>query len=86
VRLFEVGKTKLKMTIWDTAGQDRFQNITTTYYKGAHGVILMYSIADRKSFENIKTWMKMVDENSDPDIGKIIIGNKCDLSATDRKV
>lgn len=74
------------MTIWDTAGQDRFQNITTTYYKGAHGVILMYSIADRKSFENIKTWMKMVDENSDPNISKIIIGNKCDLSATDRKV
>jgi GTPase SAR1 family protein len=49
------------MTIWDTAGQDRFQNITTTYYKGAQGVILMYSISDRKSFENIQNWMRQVD-------------------------
>jgi len=68
------------MTIWDTAGQDRFQNITTTYYKGAQGVILMYSVSDRKSFENIQNWMRQVDEFSDKNICKLIIGNKCDLS------
>jgi Ras-related protein Rab-8A len=50
VKILDVGKHRLKMTIWDTAGQDRFQNITTTYYKGAQGVILMYSISDRRSF------------------------------------
>ena len=50
VKNIQIGKHKLKMTIWDTAGQDRFQNITTTYYKGAHGVIMMYSVSDRRSF------------------------------------
>jgi small GTP-binding protein len=50
VKNLRIGDKVIKMTIWDTAGQDRFQNITTTYYKGSQGVILMYSIADRRSF------------------------------------
>jgi small GTP-binding protein len=44
---------RLKFQIWDTAGQERYRTITQTYYKGAHGVLLVYSVTDRKSFESV---------------------------------
>lgn len=47
---------------WDTAGQDRFRTITSTYYKGAHGVMLVYDITDRGSFDNIQYWMQEVEK------------------------
>jgi GTPase SAR1 family protein len=50
--------TRLKFQIWDTAGQERYRQIVQTYYKGASGVILAYSITDRRSFENVgKNWL-----------------------------
>ncbi len=50
------GKT-IKLQIWDTAGQERFKTITSSYYKGAHGIIVAYDMADRESFDNIRDWM-----------------------------
>lgn len=47
---------------WDTAGQDRFRTITSTYYKGAHGIMLVYDVTDRESFDNIKFWMQEIDK------------------------
>ena len=52
------------MQIWDTAGQERFRNITQTYYKGAAGIILAYSIADTRSYNNIANWIKQIEINS----------------------
>jgi len=46
------------LTKWDTAGQDRFRTITSTYYKGAHGIMLVYDVTDRESFESLKFWMQ----------------------------
>ena len=52
------------MQIWDTAGQDRFRAITKNYYKGAHGIILMFDVTSTQSFNNIKNWLLQIKENT----------------------
>ena len=74
------------MQIWDTAGQERFKTITETYYKGAAGVVLVYSITDRKTFNNLENWLKQINETQPENISKIIVGNKCDCSEAERSV
>lgn len=72
------GKT-IKLQIWDTAGQERFRTITSSYYKGAHGIIVTYDITDRDSFAKVSEWMQEVDKHSQENISKILVGNKKDL-------
>eukprot|EP01090_Pellita_catalonica_P002704 TRINITY_DN12278_c0_g1_i1.p1 TRINITY_DN12278_c0_g1~~TRINITY_DN12278_c0_g1_i1.p1 ORF type:complete len:230 (+),score=20.64 TRINITY_DN12278_c0_g1_i1:29-691(+) len=86
------GKT-VKLQIWDTAGQERFRNITSSFYRGAHGVILVYDITNPESFANIETWLSDIDRHyyspSTTNVGKpsiILVGNKSDLEADQRKV
>uniref|UniRef100_A0AC11EQL5 RAB13, member RAS oncogene family n=1 Tax=Ovis aries TaxID=9940 RepID=A0AC11EQL5_SHEEP len=69
----------------DTAGQERFKTITTAYYRGAMGIILVYDITDEKSFENIQNWMKSIKENASAGVERLLLGNKCDMEAK-RKV
>jgi len=71
---------KLKLTIWDTAGQERFRTLTSAYYRGAHGIILVYDVGRRESFEALdKIWLKEVDLYSTyPNAVKLLIGNKID--------
>lgn len=75
----EIEGKKLKLQVWDTAGQERFQTIALSYYKGAWGIILSYSITDRKSFESIGKWMKQIKENAANDVLLVLVGNKNDL-------
>lgn len=63
----------------DTAGQERFRTITTAYYRGAMGIILVYDITDAKTFENIKNWIRNIEENASADVERILLGNKCEL-------
>ena len=56
IRTIELDSKKIKLQIWDTAGQERFRTITTAYYRGAMGIMLVYDITNEKSFENIKNW------------------------------
>lgn len=63
----------------DTAGQERFRTITTAYYRGAMGIILVYDVTDPKTFENIKNWIRNIEENASADVEKILLGNKCEL-------
>ncbi|XP_044010073.1 ras-related protein Rab-8-like [Aphidius gifuensis] len=79
VRTVEFNGTKIKLQIWDTAGQERYGSITHAYYRGAHGVMLVYDATDEKSYEQIKYWLSAVEENAPANIKKILIGNKCDL-------
>ena len=72
------GKT-IKIQIWDTAGQEAFQAITRTYYKGAIGALLVYDITRKDSFEHITKWLQEVRNNGSKDICCILIGNKKDL-------
>ena len=74
------------MVLWDTAGQERFRTITYGFYKNANCVILVYDIANRKSFDNIKTWLTAIKEHASEKIIKILVGNKCDLSLDEREV
>lgn len=70
---------KVKLQIWDTAGQERFRTITQSYYRATQGVIIMYDITDRKSFNNVRYWMNEI-MRSDEKIVKILVGNKADLT------
>ena len=79
------GKT-IKLQIWDTAGQERFRTITASYYRGAHGIFIVYDITDRNSFNSVKNlWLQELERYSMEDIPKILLGNKCDL-ACDRQI
>jgi Ras-related protein Rab-1A len=75
----------VKLQIWDTAGQEKFRNITSSYYRGAHGIVIVYDITDRNSFVNIKDWLKEIEKFASDSVSRIIIGNKSDLEA-DRAV
>ncbi|AYV78105.1 MAG: Rab1 [Edafosvirus sp.] len=68
-----------KLQIWDTAGQERFKSIASCYYKGAHGIIMVYDITDKDSFTDMVTWQQEIDRHASPEVCKFIIGNKNDL-------
>ncbi|CAK80125.1 unnamed protein product (macronuclear) [Paramecium tetraurelia] len=69
----------IKAQIWDTAGQERYRAITSAYYRGAIGAVLVYDITNKQSFESVERWIQEVRENADKDIVIMIIGNKSDL-------
>ncbi|KAK7572140.1 hypothetical protein V9T40_014612 [Parthenolecanium corni] len=79
IRTIEMDGKRIKLQIWDTAGQERFRTITTAYYRGAMGIILVYDVTDAKTFENIKNWIRNIEENASADVEKILLGNKCEL-------
>jgi len=77
IRTVDVGGEKVKLQIWDTAGQERFRTITSTYYRGTHGVIVVYDVSNGESFANVKRWLHEIDTNCDT-VTRILVGNKDD--------
>ena len=75
----------VKLQIWDTAGQERFRTMTSSYYRGAHGIIIVYDVTDRDSFDNVRQWMHEIERFANPGVCKILVGNKCDMEEN-RKV
>lgn len=65
---------------WDTAGQERFRTITSSYYRGAHGIIVVYDVTDIESYENVKQWMHEIDRFASEGVHKLLVGNKSDLA------
>jgi Ras-related protein Rab-11A len=80
--VFGEKKDIVKAQIWDTAGQERYRSITKSYYQGAKGVLLVYDITQRASFENIDNWIVDLSKNGDKDIYILLIGNKADLESS----
>ncbi|XP_028393782.1 ras-related protein Rab-10-like [Dendronephthya gigantea] len=81
IKTLKIGEKRIKLQIWDTAGQERFHTITTAYYRGAMGIVLVYDITSETSFRNITKWFRRIEENANEDVQKLIIGNKCDLES-----
>jgi len=72
------GKT-IKAQIWDTAGQERYRAITSAYYRGAVGALLVYDISKRITYDNVSRWLKELRDHADPNIVIMLVGNKKDL-------
>jgi len=78
VSKMEVDGRKVKLSIWDTAGQERFRTITSSYYRGAQGIILVYDVSNRESFEALPKWFSELETYVSQDVVKILVGNKLD--------
>ena len=78
-KTIELNGKLVKIQIWDTAGQEAFQAITRTYYKAAQGVLLVYDITRKDTFNHLKKWLNEIRTNSSKSITIILIGNKKDM-------
>ena len=86
IKTLEIKDKRVKMEIWDTAGQERFRTITTAYYRGATGIMLVYDVTSEKSFKQINEWLKLIDKHASENVVKILVANKCDVSGDKRVV
>lgn len=77
-KVIEIDGRSIKVQIWDTAGQERFKNITRAYYRGANGIILVYDVTSRETFDSVKTWFKDIKELSRGDQPIVVLANKSD--------
>jgi Ras-related protein Rab-1A len=69
----------VKLQIWDTAGQERFRTITSAYYRGADGIIMVYDVTSSESFDHVEEWLSEVDRYANENTCKLLVGNKADL-------
>ncbi|CCF56465.1 hypothetical protein KAFR_0B01660 [Kazachstania africana CBS 2517] len=79
IKTVDINGKKVKLQLWDTAGQERFRTITTAYYRGAMGIILVYDVTDERTFTNIKQWFKTVNDHANDDAQLLLVGNKSDM-------
>ncbi|KAI0492715.1 ras-related protein RABA5c [Dendrobium catenatum] len=75
----EIDGREVKAQIWDTAGQERFRAVTSAYYRGAVGALVVYDISRSSTFESVQRWLQELNTHSDTTIAKMLVGNKCDL-------
>jgi len=80
IRTIELEGKTVKLQIWDTAGQERFRTITSSYYRGAHGIIVVYDVTDNDTFTNVKQWLQEIDRYAVEGVNKLLVGNKSDLT------
>ena len=80
----KIDSEDVKIMIYDTAGHDRFRQITKVHYKGSRGVMLIYDVSDKKSYESVSTWMNHIKENAEDGVEITMVGNKIDIE--DRQV
>ncbi|GAB6031883.1 hypothetical protein CHUAL_010279 [Chamberlinius hualienensis] len=80
-KIINLDGTPIKLQIWDTAGQERFRTLTTAYYRGAMGILLMYDITNMDSFNHLSYWLRNIEDNASPDVVKVLVGNKCDAAS-----
>ena len=84
-KIIEIEDKKIRLQVWDTAGQERFRNVTKSYFQSSHGLLVVYDITDKESFEKINFWIENIKNNAPENAKLILVGNKCDL-ANERKV
>eukprot|EP00602_Paraphysomonas_sp_CaronLab_P010423 CAMPEP_0185024030 /NCGR_PEP_ID=MMETSP1103-20130426/6914_1 /TAXON_ID=36769 /ORGANISM="Paraphysomonas bandaiensis, Strain Caron Lab Isolate" /LENGTH=202 /DNA_ID=CAMNT_0027556873 /DNA_START=76 /DNA_END=684 /DNA_ORIENTATION=- len=79
-RTVKVEKKTVKLQIWDTAGQERFRTITSAYYRGADGIIMVYDVTNQESFDHVNDWLSEVNRYASEGTCKLLVGNKSDKS------
>lgn len=84
-RMIEVDGKKIKLQLWDTAGQESFRSITRSYYRGAQGALLVFDMTKRSSFLHLQSWLEEVRRQGTDNMSVLLVGNKADL-AVDREV
>ncbi|KAJ9176648.1 hypothetical protein P3X46_011934 [Hevea brasiliensis] len=75
----DIDGKEIKAQIWDTAGQERFRAVTSAYYRGAVGALIVYDITRRTSFDSVKRWLDELSAHCDTAVARMLVGNKCDL-------
>ena len=78
-KIIEINGKKVKYLIWDTAGEDRMKTMTYSYYRGCHVILIVYDVTERKSFQNVTTWVECIDKFAKSNVLRILVGNKTDL-------
>ena len=76
--VWQVGANTVKLQIWDTAGQERFRTITSAYYRGADGIIMVYDVTSTESFNHVSDWLTEVNRYASEGTCKLLLGNKSD--------
>jgi len=79
VKNIPVDKKEVKVQIWDTAGQEKYRSIVTSYFQKAHGIVLTYAVNDRESFNSLGEWMEEVKQKAPKDVAIVLVGNKADI-------
>ena len=79
IKTLELDGKIIKLQIWDTAGQERFRTITQSYYRGAHGIFVVFDLTHLESFRNIKYWIQEIEKYNNNSADIILIGNKSDI-------
>ena len=79
VKMIERAGRKFKLTLWDTAGQERFRTLTSAYYRDAHGIILVYDVTNRDTFNQLNNEFIELQNQVEGEVVKIVVGNKTDM-------
>jgi Ras-related protein Rab-2A len=79
----EVEQKHMKLSLWDTAGQETYKSVTRSYFRGASGALLVFDISRRQTFEHVTDWLNDLRQIAEPDIVVVLVGNKSDLAAGD---
>lgn len=80
VRHMIIDDAKIKLQIWDTAGQEKFRTIAKGYFRGANGIIIVFDVTSRDTFNQCKTWMNSIKETMTEPVDIVLVGNKCDMT------
>ncbi|KAL5008153.1 hypothetical protein ScPMuIL_013734 [Solemya velum] len=79
IQVLEIDNKQIKLQLWDTAGQERFRTLSTTYFKGSHGAVIVYDITNQESFDHLDRWISDFQENGGKAAVSVLVGNKADL-------
>lgn len=77
VKTVEVDGKRIKLQLWDTVGNERFRSLTSAYFRGAHGVLLVYDVGNAKSFGSVGEWHRQVKQFGSPDVNRALVANRC---------
>ncbi|XP_022972219.1 ras-related protein RABA5d-like [Cucurbita maxima] len=78
-QVMDIDGKEVKAQIWDTAGQERFRAVTSAYYRGAVGALIVYDISRRSTFDSVGRWLDELKTHSETTVARMLVGNKCDL-------